>query len=141
MTGSGALDAASHVTKPRLEGTFEEFVEELEEKHEHGAWRFDPDDFEVDAGEALAVVNEGGEVHTFTRVEVFGGGIVPFLNDLSRNPVVAPECLELAPSDFLPPRGRISISTGPSGTLPIGRSKFECCIHPWMRTIATVERD
>jgi len=48
-------------------------------------------------------VNRGGEEHTFTEVEEFGGGIVPVLNALSGNPEVAPECLALEAADFIQP--------------------------------------
>jgi hypothetical protein len=41
-------------------------------------------------GDALVAVNNGGEMHTFTRVANFGGGVVPFLNGLAGTPNVAP---------------------------------------------------
>jgi hypothetical protein len=59
----------------------------------------------VKVGQTLLAANRGGEVHTFTEVEKFGGGIVPDLNALSGNPTPAPECLTLAPDDFVPPGG------------------------------------
>jgi hypothetical protein len=49
----------------------------------------------------LVAVNKGGETHTFTRVAEYGGGIVPFLNDLAQTPIVAPECS--AETTFVPP--------------------------------------
>lgn len=118
--------------------TFDQFIARLERMQEIEAWRFEPARFQVDAGETLAIVNQGGEVHTFTRVAKFGGGIVPDLNDLSGNPKVAPECTRLAPADFVAPGGRFRIATGPGGTLAPGRHRFECCIHPWMRSVAMV---
>ena len=44
-------------------------------------------------------------LHTFTQVAAFGGGIVPQLNNLSHNPVVAPECTTLEEDDFVAPGG------------------------------------
>ena len=74
-------------------------------------------------------INRGGEVHTFTEVEEFGGGIVPPLNDLSHNPVVAPECASLDPDDFVAP----GATYREEALEHAGTARFQCCIHPWMR--------
>ncbi len=77
--------------------------------------------------------NSGGEVHTFTEVAEFGGGIIQDLNDLTGNPVPAPECL--APNlEFIPAGG----SNDPD-VEDIGEHKYMCCIHPWMRATVTVK--
>jgi hypothetical protein len=76
----------------------------------------------------LAAVNLGGETHTFTEVDDFGGGIVPQLNDLAGVPVPAPECLALVSDDFIPPGGSDSEVEDEEGT-----ELYQCCIHPWMR--------
>jgi hypothetical protein len=75
---------------------------------------------------SLLAINNGGEVHTFTRVVDYGGGVVPFLNDLAGTPNVAPECV--AEGTFVPPGGTDSDTPDKTGEL-----KFQCCIHPWMR--------
>jgi plastocyanin len=72
--------------------------------------------------------NNGGEVHTFTEVDEFGGGIVPPLNVLSGNPLPAPECLQLGLGDFIPAGGQ----SAPDLEDP-GVHHYQCCIHPWMR--------
>jgi hypothetical protein len=77
----------------------------------------------------MLAINRGGEVHTFTEVEEFGGGIVPLLNQLSHNTAVAPECQALAPSDFVPAGGTTSDDVEEAGV-----EHYQCCIHPWMRT-------
>ena len=77
--------------------------------------------------------NIGGEAHTFTEVDDFGGGIVPVLNDLSGNPVPAPECVQLGPADFIPPGG----VSAPDVEEP-GVHHYQCCIHPWMRADVVV---
>src|SRR3712207_3744281 len=61
--------------------TFDEFLGRLN-PHDggHGAWRFSRRDVDLDPGQRLWVSNTGGEVHTFTKVHAFGGGIVPILN-------------------------------------------------------------
>ena len=56
-----------------------------------------------------------------------------YLNDLSGTPMPAPECLLLAPGDFIPPGG--SHSDTPSGA---GTENYQCCIHPWMRAVVSI---
>jgi|ERR1041384_559395 len=109
---------------------FDKFIAELTRKQTVEAWRFNPDELELDHGEAFQAVNRGGETHTFTEVETFGGGLVPLLNDLSGNPKVAPECDPANPEiNFLPS----GASTDPDVESP-GVHHYQCCIHPWMRT-------
>jgi hypothetical protein len=119
--------------------TFDEFIAELTEKRAVGAWKNNPDQFGARVGVTLEVANIGGEVHTFTRVASFGGGIVPLLNDLSGNPAVAPECTQLTGVDFIAAGGTVVIRTG-TGMLGAGTHRFQCCIHPWMRTTATLQK-
>jgi plastocyanin len=98
----------------------------------HGSvesWRFSPKVVQARVGQTVLAINRGGETHTFTEVEEFGGGIVPMLNQLSHNPVVAPECEALTPADFVPPGGTDSDDVEEAGT-----ELYQCCIHPWMRT-------
>ena len=78
-------------------------------------------------------VDQGGEVHTFTEVKQFGGGIVADLNVLAHTPDVAPECAALENDDFVAPGGKYRETVHESGT-----AKFQCCIHPWMRLEARV---
>jgi hypothetical protein len=112
---------------------FDQFIAEVTQKGSVGAWRFAPaNNVTGRVGQVLLAMNRGGEVHTFTEVEEFGGGIVPLLNQLSGNTTVAPECLALAPDDFIPPGGSDSDDSVESGT-----EKYQCCIHPWMRVTVT----
>jgi hypothetical protein len=110
---------------------FDQFIAELQRTGIAGAWHNAPPEMTVRVGATLVAVNRGGEVHTFTKVAKFGGGIVPILNQLSGNPVPAPECLNLPPSEFIPPGAadRDDTISAPGTTL------YECCIHPWMRTV------
>jgi hypothetical protein len=80
-------------------------------------------------------VNHGGEVHTFTEVEEFGGGIVPNLNTLAGTPEPAPECLALAGSAFILPGGTFEDEVAAPGT-----EHYQCCIHPWMHAVVTARR-
>ena len=113
--------------------SFDQFIAQLTKRGSVGAWRFAPaNNVEGRAGQVLLAINRGGETHTFTEVEEFGGGIVPLLNQLSGNTTVAPECLALEPDDFIPPGGSDS-----DDEVEVGTEKYQCCIHPWMRVTVT----
>ena len=108
--------------------TFDTFIAELTRSQVAQKWRFQPNHVELDRGATLVAINKGGEVHTFTRVAKFGGGVVPILNRLSGNPDVAPECTKLEADDMVAP--------GATYTAELSMDKlqhFQCCIHPWMR--------
>ena len=107
---------------------FDTFLEQLGRHHSIGAWHFAPSNVTMKVGELLVATNRGGEVHTFTEVEEFGGGIVDELNQLTGLTEVAPECAALA--------GRGRIAPGASSSEEeeeAGLEKYQCCIHPWMR--------
>jgi plastocyanin len=99
----------------------------------HQAWQNDPTYLKIEVGETVRVKNAGGRLHTFTEVENFGAGRIP-------NPALnfgldpAPECTnpdlpstDVAPGDTLKVKG-----------LSLGNHRFQCCIHPWMRTLIKV---
>ena len=109
--------------------TFDHFIAQLQKHARAGAWHNAPSKMNVRVGQTLVARNHGGEVHTFTEVEEFGGGIVPVLNALARTPVPAPECLSLGGDDFVPPGGTYRDDVDEPGT-----ELYQCCIHPWMRT-------
>jgi hypothetical protein len=71
--------------------TLAQFTAELTANHTVAAWRFDPAALSLTVGGSITATNYGGEVHTFTEVAQFGGGIVPALNTASGNPTEAPE--------------------------------------------------
>lgn len=112
---------------------FSRFIDELTRTQKAGSWVFAPSRTTAAVGKTLLAVNRGGEVHTFTRVASFGGGIVPILNELSGNPDVAPECLSLGPEDFVPAGGTFEEEVEGAEI-----QRFQCCIHPWMRTALRV---
>jgi hypothetical protein len=118
--------------------TFAEFIEELEETQDAHAWRNQPSSMKLTVGRSTSIENIGGEVHTFTPVANFGGGFVPELNGISGNPVPAPECLNFGAIIFIPAGATEEGPTAGSADLPVGSHKFQCCIHPWMRTIIDV---
>ena len=98
----------------------------------HQAWRNDPSYLEIRPGTTVRVRNEGGRVHTFTRVAAFGGGIAPN-PALNEGLQTAPECP--ASVDVLP-----GDSVDVSG-LAVGNHRFMCCFHPWMRALIKVKQD
>jgi plastocyanin len=113
---------------------FDQFIAHLTRFGSIGPWRFAPAVARVRVGQSFVATNIGGEVHTFTRVADFGGGIVPLLNELARVPRIAPECAPeaLEPDDFVSPGATYHETVDRAGTL-----KFQCCIHPWMRLEAS----
>ena len=108
--------------------TFAMFLEQLGRHGSIGSWHFAPNPVTMRVGERLVATNQGGETHTFTEVEEFGGGIVPQLNQLTGLTNVAPECNRLMTDDFLKPGASSSEEEDDAGV-----EKYQCCIHPWMR--------
>jgi len=113
--------------------TFQNFIEQLTRLGSVGAWHMAPPNSNLLVGQHFLAVNHGGEVHTFTEVEEFGGGIVPLLNDLAHVPVEAPECKTLEADDFIASGAGTSEVTDEAGD-----EKYQCCIHPWMRTVVHI---
>jgi hypothetical protein len=126
-TFNAALGAGTCVRNGGIR--FDNFIELLRRHRSVGPWHFTPPQAGMDVGDVLLAVNNGGETHTFTEVEEFGGGIVPLLNDLTGLTTVAPECNQLQPGDFIPAGGSSSETEDEEGV-----EKYQCCIHPWMRT-------
>jgi hypothetical protein len=114
--------------------TFQNFIEQLMRFGSIGAWHMAPPNSNLLVGQHFLAVNHGGEMHTFTEVDEFGGGIVPGLNALAHTPVEAPECMALDPDDFIAPGATYVSDTEEEA----GDEKYQCCIHPWMRLTAHV---
>jgi plastocyanin len=90
------------------------------------------------SGKKIRIRNEGGRTHTFTEVADFGGGRVPPLNASQTgipSLTPAPECVRPGVVDL--PGGARDVVEG----LTPGNHKFQCCIHPWMRTLVKVEEE
>jgi hypothetical protein len=107
---------------------FDDFIAQLTRLGFVGSWHFSRPVTNARVGQNLVLTNRGGEVHTFTEVEEFGGGILANLNELAGVPDVAPECLNLAPGDFVAPGHTITETEDEEGD-----EKYQCCLHPWMR--------
>jgi plastocyanin len=100
-----------------------------------GAWHFAPGTVRLQEGQAVQADNKGGEFHTFTEVDEFGGGFIPELNALVGEDKSVPECdiFSGATPEFVPPGG-----VGTAEVESKGTHKYQCCIHPWMRATVTV---
>jgi hypothetical protein len=154
--GRGTCVAGHHGTT-----LFADFLGELRTDQVAGAWRFNPmlnateGNFklvrlDLKEGDQTTIENKGGETHTFTRVQKFGGGFKAPLNGLSGNPDPAPECAQVLPDGSLAPQPESATNqfveagqteagpTAGSSALPKGMSRWECCIHPWMRMVVVV---
>jgi len=155
--GPGTCVAGTHGTT-----LFPDFIAELQEDHIAGAWRFNPllnaterhfnlVRLNLKPGDHTTIENKGGETHTFTRVKQFAGGFIVPLNGLSGNPDPAPECAQVLPDGSLVPQAESDTNqfveagkteAGPTaGTdaLPHGVTRWECCVHPWMRMLVVVK--
>ena len=116
--------------------TFDDLFKEAAAGHPDKKWDFEPDTVSMKQGTTLSVVDQGGEPHTFTEVQEFGGGFIAGLNG-GENTV--PECaggfgkVKVARTRLL--QGSQLQVVG----LSKGEHKFECCIHPWMRVKVEVK--
>jgi len=131
VLGDGACVGNGHTT-------FDAFIAELAATQDAHKWRNSPSNMLVNVGRPTFIENRGGEVHTFTEVAEFGGGFVDQLNGISGNPIPAPECLNFANITLIPAGDSVDGPTAGTAGLPVGSHKFQCCIHPWMRTIVEV---
>jgi plastocyanin len=99
-------------------------------------WDFEPDTVNIKNGTPLVVVDQGGEPHTFTEVEKFGGGFIDALN--AGQPTV-PECSGGFKNVAVARTRILQGSQLQVSGLSKGEHLFECCIHPWMRVKVEVK--
>jgi hypothetical protein len=120
--------------------TFDALLAGVAEDGEHGAWSFSSP-ITVDEGESVAVrFDRGGEMHTFSEVRgTFGAGCVPELNELMglEGPPVVDCSTAFTPAELVGP----ALSSNSVAGLDEGEHRFQCAIHPWMRTTVIVRED
>lgn len=115
--------------------TFQEFLAKANPfDGGHKEWFFHFGKGHIKAGESLRIVNEGGEPHSFAEVTAYGTGVVPPLNGAL--PVGTPPAVPVGFATLEEANGATIVL--PNGTrtvngLAVGRHKFQCLIHPWMR--------
>ena len=106
-------------------------------------WRFRKAKISLREGQPLDIaMTRGGEGHTVTEVAKFGPGCVPEINAiLFPGKAAAAECAN--PATFTPGIfGGDLIAPGLDFSktgLGEGTHRFQCMIHPWMKTTVTVE--
>ncbi len=121
--------------------TFDEFLAQLNpEDFGHEKWSFKPDEIDLKMGDSISAEVKGGEFHSFTKVDEFGPGCVPLINDaLGLAGPPAGDCAKELNPVFLGGSGSAP-GLPPvvvSGLAP-GSYKYMCLIHPWMRAIVDV---
>jgi plastocyanin len=99
-------------------------------------WDFEPDTVTMKEGATLSVVDLGGEPHTFTEVEQFGGG---FIGPLNHGEPTVHECSGGFSNLAVAKTRILQASTVNITGLKEGKHLFECCIHPWMRVTVDVK--
>lgn len=116
--------------------TFNDLFKEAQDKHPDPKWDFEPDTIQIHEGTILSVVDQGGEPHTFTEVQKFGGG---FIEGLNGGETAVPEC-EAGFASVAVARTRMLQGSQLEITgLSKGQHHFQCCIHPWMRVTVNVK--
>ena len=128
--------------------TFAEFLAKLNPTDlGHDEWENNPDEVDLKSGDQISVTVRGGEFHTFTEVPVTDGlqpGCIKELNEplgLTGPAPTAAQCF--GPTGFFKTTGVLPNggSTLTVSGLSEGTHLFMCEIHPWMRTVVTVEGD
>lgn len=133
--------------------TFTTFINEVTMLRRAPQWHFAPSQRILTVGQSFKATNNGGETHTFTEVDHFGGGIVPKLNQLAGfGTAVNPECSDGTVAAVTPGAGTIWNFASSVVPIPPGGSfseqehaddvghpvLYQCCIHPWMQAVLTV---
>ena len=77
--------------------TFSDLVSKAAAGTPDPGWDFEPDKLTIKKGTPLIVVDQGGELHTFTEVAQFGGGFIPPLNNQQAAVPSAPAALKISP--------------------------------------------
>ena len=97
-----------------------------------GHWWIRQHEITVEKGDTVAATNAGGIVHTYTEVAQYGKGCIAEWNQAVTETVNNCDFGKFL-STLVPP-GQTSVPQ----TLSVGVHKFQCLVHPWMRTVVTV---
>ena len=116
--------------------TFTDLFQEAANGTPDPKWDFKPDTIHIHEGTILSVVDQGGEPHTFTEVQKFGGGFIPGLNGGEAS---VPECAAGFSSVAVARTRILQGSQIEVAGLSRGEHHFQCCIHPWMRVTVDVK--
>ena len=116
--------------------TFSKLLSEAAAGSPDPKWDFEPDTLTVGEGTPVIAVNQGGEPHTFTEVAQVGGGFIPPLN---HGEAAVPECAAGFSSVAVARTRILQGSQLQVAGLSKGEHRFQCCIHPWMRSTVVVK--
>jgi plastocyanin len=104
----------------------------------NGNWWINNRSETIDSGDSLHVLNQGGIVHTFTEVQTYGKGLIDEWNQAVPNdgPAITIAGNPVGFADFA-----TAVNPGTSSDIvpTKGVHKYQCIIHPWMRTVVTVQ--
>jgi plastocyanin len=114
--------------------TFDDFLWKIKTTHAAPGWVFDPATLDLKVGDKFSAHNFGGEDHTFTEVEEFGGGVVDRINKLGGFGSIIPECAAITPADIV----EQGADSEEDEAEHVGTELYQCCIHPWMRLKITI---
>jgi hypothetical protein len=134
--GPGACVGRGDTTIPEFGSVlFSPLIDNFKVFVGHPAWRMEPPYVSIRSGQKVQVTNSGGEGHTFTKVNQFGGGFIAGLN--GADVAAAPACVDPKnPPVVIAPGQTVNVA---GAGLPGGQNLFMCCIHPWMRAVVDVE--
>ena len=104
------------------------FIDELMRRGSAGAWHMAPNEVTLKIGDVLSAVNRGGETHSFTEVNEFGGGFNQDINAILGLAEI-PECAQAKATGAVLKPGESSSEVENDE----GVEHYQCCIHPWMR--------
>ena len=135
MFGAGTCMATpgTHVTVGVFLATLTANPARVLAKRDAVGWENEPYRTRITQGQDLVITNTGGETHTFTRVAKYGGGCLPPLNAIFGLAMYPGSATDFGPSTILP-GATLHVSN-----LAVGKYKFECLVHPWMRTDVRVK--
>jgi plastocyanin len=117
--------------------TYGDFLDALVLVGGHAAWKFNPNSATIRQGESIKAINTGGESHSFTEVEDFGGGIIPEINELlgGLEPVREAQDPEIFGPTIIAPGDSLTITD-----LKAGTHRFMCVFHPWQQSVINVTK-
>jgi plastocyanin len=125
--------------------TLDELFASLVADQSNDKWRFKQERVTLRQGQPLNIaMTRGGEAHTVTEVPGYGLGCVPELNAVvfpGQDPTAFPAACD-DPATFTPGIfGGDLIAPGLDFSktgLGKGTHRFQCMIHPWMKTTVSV---
>ncbi len=116
------------------ETTFQDLLAQFAATGSVDKWQFSRPDFNIDAGGTITVVDEGGEAHTFTG-SPSSGTAAARSTTANRWPAASTARRSTRRASIVLPGGPpLTVGDLAPGTVV----RFQCMIHPWMRSTVDV---